>query len=164
VSLGALGEGLGMQHGTTLIPMSRTPDRFRLMSETPDRGGRNEEKTMKYMIAMFGSASEMGQTRSPEWITEMITFMIDLDERLRASGEMVYNEGLADGSAAKTVRLENGQPVATDGPFAEAKESIIGFWIVDVASEERAIELCGEIAEWSGVVELRPVPAGPPEQ
>ena len=119
---------------------------------------------MKYMIAMFGSASEMGATKTPEWINEMIAFMIDIDVRLRASGEMVYNEGLADGSQAKVVRLENGQPVATDGPFAEAKESIIGFWIVDVASEERALEICGEIVQWSEVVELRPVPAGPPEQ
>jgi hypothetical protein len=143
--------------------MSRTLDRFRLMCEAPTRA-HGEEKTMKYMIAMYGSAAEMGETQSPEWIKEMIAFMIGLDEKLRESGEMVYNEGLSDGSMAKTVRLENGQPVATDGPFAESKESIIGFWIVDVASEERAIELCGQIAEWSGVVELRPVPAGPPEQ
>jgi hypothetical protein len=119
---------------------------------------------MKYMIAMFGSASEMGATKTPEWINEMIAFMIDIDVRLRASGEMVFNEGLADGSQAKVVRLENGQPVATDGPFAEAKESIIGFWIVDVASEERALEICGEIVQWSEFVELRPVPAGPPVQ
>ncbi len=118
---------------------------------------------MKYLIAMFGSAESMTQTQSPEWIREMIGFMVNLDEELRQSGEMVYNEGLADPSAAKTVRLENGQPVASDGPFAEAKESIIGFWIVDVASEARAIELGGQIAAWSGVVELRPVPAGPPE-
>lgn len=119
---------------------------------------------MKYMIAMFGSASEMGATKTPEWINDMIAFMIDIDVRLRASGEMVYNEGLADGSQAKVVRLENGQPVATDGPFAEAKESLIGFWIVDVESEARALEICGEIVVWSDVVELRPVAAGPPEQ
>lgn len=119
---------------------------------------------MKYMIAMFGSASEMGATKTPEWINEMIAFMIDIDVRLRASGELVYNEGLADGSQAKVVRLENGQPVATDGPYAEAKESIIGFWIVDVASEQRALDICAEIIQWSEFVELRPVPAGPPEQ
>ena len=119
---------------------------------------------MKYLIAMFGSAEEMGTSKTPEWIGEMIQFMIALDGRLRESGEMVYNEGLADPSQAKVVRLQNGQPVATDGPYAEAKESVIGFWIVDVASEERVIELCGEIAVWSGAVELRPVPAGPPAE
>jgi hypothetical protein len=118
---------------------------------------------MKYMIAMFGSASTMTEVQSPAWITEMIGFMRQLDKTLTENGELVYNEGLSDGSMAKIIRLENGQPVATDGPFAEAKESLIGFWIVDVASEERAIEICGQIAVYSGVVELRPVPAGPPE-
>jgi hypothetical protein len=122
-----------------------------------------KELEMKYMIAMFGSAESMTQTQKPEWIREMIGFMVNLDEELRQSGEMVYNEGLADPGTAKTVRLENGLPVATDGPFAEAKESLIGFWIVDVETEARAVELCGQIAAWSGVVELRPVPAGPPE-
>ena len=119
---------------------------------------------MKYMIAMFGSAEEMGATKTPAWIGEMIQFMTALDGRLRESGEMVYNEGLADPSQAKVVRLENGQPVATDGPYAEAKESVIGFWIVDVANEQRAIELGGEIAVWSDAVELRPVPSGPPAE
>lgn len=118
---------------------------------------------MKYMIAMFGSAFEMTEVQSPEWITEMISFMIDLDQKLTDSGELVFQTGLADGSAAKTISLKDGQPVATDGPITEAKESLIGFWIVEVASEARAIELCAQIAVYSGVVELRPVPSGPPE-
>ncbi|GGF37511.1 YciI family protein [Subtercola lobariae] len=118
---------------------------------------------MKYMIAMFGSAGEMTEVQSPEWITEMIQFMVGLDEKLRESGELVLAEGLTDGELAKTIRLENGQPVATDGPFAEAKESLIGFWIVDVESEARAVEICGQIAAYSGVVELRAIAAGPPE-
>jgi hypothetical protein len=122
-----------------------------------------KESPMKYMLAMYGSASEMMETQSKEWIRDMITFMTGFDDTLRERGELVYNEGLSDGSMAKTVRLENGQPVASDGPFAEAKESLIGFWIVDVADEARAVEICGQIAAWSGVVELRPVPAGPPE-
>jgi hypothetical protein len=119
---------------------------------------------MKFMISMFGSASEMTQVQSPGWITEMIAFMIDLDKRLTDSGELVYNEGLADGSTAKTVRLLENTPVTVDGPFASSGESLIGFWIVDVVDEARAIEICGQIVAWSGVVELRPVPAGPPEQ
>jgi hypothetical protein len=87
-----------------------------------------------------------------------------LDGRLRDSGDLVYNEGLADPSQAKVVRLENGQPVAPDGLFAEAQESIIDFWVIDVASEERALELCAEILAWSGAVEVRPVPSGPPAE
>ena len=55
---------------------------------------------MKYMIMMFGSAAEMTETQSPEWITEMIGFMRDLDKELTEAGEMVFNEGLQDGDSA----------------------------------------------------------------
>ena len=116
---------------------------------------------MKYMIMMFGSAGEMAETRSPEWITEMIGFMRDLDRELVEAGEMVFNEGLQDGDSAKVVRLVDGVPVATDGPFAESKESLIGFWVLDVADEARILEIAGRIVRYSGVVEVRPVGVAP---
>ena len=116
---------------------------------------------MKYMIMMFGGAGEMMETKSPDWIKEMIGFMRDLDRELVASGEMVFNEGLQDGGAAKIVRLTDGVPVTTDGPYAEAKESLIGFWILDVADEARILEIAGRIVRYSGVVEVRPVGVAP---
>jgi hypothetical protein len=116
---------------------------------------------MKYMIMMFGTAGEMMETASPDWITEMIGFMHSLDRELVESGEMVFNEGLQDGDTAKLVRLVDGVPVTTDGPFAEAKESIIGFWVLDVASEERILEIAGRIVQYSQVVEVRPVGVAP---
>ncbi len=116
---------------------------------------------MKYMIMMFGSAASMAEQRSPEWITEMIGFMGDLHQELVDSGELVAAEGLQDGSAARLVTLTDGVPVVTDGPYAEAKESLIGFWIVDVAEEARVLELAGRIVEYSGVVEVRPLGVAP---
>jgi hypothetical protein len=116
---------------------------------------------MKYMLMMFGSAGEMMQTQSEEWIKEMIGFMINLDEQLRENGEMVFNAGLADGSAAKLVHDDG---LVTDGPFAEAKESLIGFWVVDVESEQRVVELAASIAKYSRVVEVRPIGEAPPTE
>ena len=116
---------------------------------------------MKYMIMMFGGAAEMTKTHSPEWITEMIGFMRDLDKELTEAGEMVFNEGLQDGDSAKVVRLVDGVPVATDGPFAESKESLIGFWVLDVADEARILEIAGRIVRYSGLVEVRPVGVAP---
>jgi hypothetical protein len=116
---------------------------------------------MKYMIMMFGSAGEMMEVKSPEWIREMIQFMQQLDRDLTSSGELVFNAGLADATAAKTVRLTDGLPVATDGPYAEAKESLIGYWVLDVENEARAIEIAGQIVEWSQVVEVRPLATAP---
>ena len=115
---------------------------------------------MKYMLMMFGSAGEMMQVQEPEWITEMIGFMINLDQDLRERGEMVFNAGLADGGTAKLVHADG---LVTDGPFAEAKESLIGFWVVDVESEARVTELATSIAKYSQLVEVRPLGEAPPE-
>lgn len=119
--------------------------------------------TMKYMIMMFGEAAGMMETEPPAWIKEMIGFMVQIDKDLRDSGELVFQAGLTDGSTAKLVRLENGVPVATDGPFAESKESLIGYWVVDVESETRAIEIASQIVTYAGVVELHRLGDGPPE-
>ena len=117
---------------------------------------------MKYMIMMFGDAAEMGEVQSPEWIREMIADMIAIDVDLTATGELVYNAGLADSSMARTMRYAGGGPVAvTDGPYAETKESLIGFWIVDVDSEERLRAIVARIVKYSGVVEVRPLGEAP---
>jgi len=118
---------------------------------------------MKYMIMMFGDAATMVEAKSPEWIKEMIAFMQELDRDLRASGELVFDLGLADGSTAKTVRLENGAAVTTDGQVAGPGASLIGYWVVDVESEARVNEIASQIVAYAGVVEMRPVPDAPPE-
>jgi len=119
---------------------------------------------MKYMIMTFGSAEGGVAAMGREWMLEMIQFMKDLDVDLEKSGELVSNEGLADGSQAKTVRFENGISVATDGPYAEAKESIVGYWIVDVENEDRAIEIASRIVDFVKVpIEVRRVMDAPPD-
>jgi hypothetical protein len=118
---------------------------------------------MKYMLMMFGDAEDMVQERSPEWVAEMMAFMGAFNAELESSGEIVEGRGLAYPATAKTVSLADGQVVVTDGPFAEAKESLAGFWVVDVKDEDRAVELAAQVAVWAGRVELREVPDGPAE-
>jgi len=117
---------------------------------------------VKYMLMMFGDGGAMLEQRDTQWVRDMISFMGDFDRELVESGELVASEGLDFPSKAKTVSLDNGQPVVTDGPFAEAKESLAGFWILDVKDEARAIELAGRVAVWAQKVELRSIPDGPP--
>ena len=118
---------------------------------------------MKYIITMFGDQNTMMEQRTPEWIREMIAFMGGIDQEIRDRGEYVGGEGLVDPSEAKTVRLIDGVPVATDGPFAEAKESLAGWWIVE-ASEERALEIASRCVAFTGEpVEVRQVADAPPE-
>ncbi|WP_163511755.1 YciI family protein [Fodinicola acaciae] len=68
-------------------------------------------------------------------------------EEIKASGELIVTQALVDPSQAAVVRVRNGQPVVTDGPFLEAKEYLGGFYLVDVESKERAIELAAKIPD-----------------
>ena len=120
---------------------------------------------MKYIVMMFGDQASMMEMRSMEWIQEMFVFMGQVAEDLRASGELVSAEGLADASQAKTVRFRDGAPVVTDGPFAESKESLAGYWIIDVESEARALEFTQKIVAFTeGPVEVRRIDQGPPDE
>ena len=118
---------------------------------------------MKYMILLFGDQNTMMEVKTPEWIREMIKLMQTIDQELKDSGEYVDGQGLVDPSQAKTVRFVKGAPVPTDGPFAEAKESLAGYWIID-ATEERALEVASRIVAFvEEPVEVRQVADAPPE-
>ena len=103
---------------------------------------------MKYMIMMFGGLGASLENRSPEWIKTMGELLLKLDSELRESGELVAGGALADPGQAKTVRFTGGVPVPTDGPFAEVKESLAGYWIVEV-SEGRAIEIASRVVAYT---------------
>jgi len=130
----------------------------------PRRGAQTEETDVKYMLMMFGDGATMMQVRTPEWVTGMIGFMHSFNADVAGTGELVEARGLADPAQARTVSLVDGQVVVSDGPFAEAKESLAGFWVLDVADEQRAIELASRVVVWAERVELRAVADGPPEQ
>lgn len=87
-------------------------------------------------------------TRTPEWVAGMQELMMTLDGELREAGEWIAGDGLMDPSQATTVRFQNGSPVPTDGPFAEVKESLAGYWIVEV-SKERALEIASQVVAYT---------------
>jgi len=100
---------------------------------------------------------------SPEEIDAHIAYMNDFADRIRATGEFVGGEALAP--EGLWVRYDGeGRPPLTDGPFAETKDLIAGWMIIDVDTEERAIELAGELSAAPGFggepihewLELRP--------
>ncbi|WP_238014324.1 YciI family protein [Dactylosporangium sp. AC04546] len=99
---------------------------------------------MRYMIMMFGGLGASLAERSPEWISEMQATMMRMDRELREKGEVVESRHLTDPSRATTVRFVDGAPAPTDGPFAEIKESLAGYWVVE-ATHERALEIAAEV-------------------
>ncbi len=126
---------------------------------------------MKFMLMMHHAGEGPAiHTWPPKDVQAHIAFMIGLNERLTGSGELVDAQGLAGPEQVKVVRARKGGPPAvTDGPFPETKEFLAGFWIVDVESERRAIEIAGEASAAPGLggvpmsipIELRQVMSAP---
>jgi hypothetical protein len=79
--------------------------------------------------------------------------MTELSER----GELVGGEALAAPSSARLFRWDAGNPTATDGPYAESKEHLAGFFLIDVESQERAEQVAAKFSGPAETVELRPV-------
>jgi hypothetical protein len=110
-------------------------------------------------------------TWPPEDVKAHIGFMMRFNKELRDAGELVGAEGLAGPEAARIVRAGTaGDPEVTDGPFAEAKEFLAGYWIVDVDTTARAYEIAARASAApgkSGVpmnmpIEVREVMSAPP--
>lgn len=81
-----------------------------------------------------------------------------LTEELAGSGELIVTEALADPSQASRVSVTEGRTVTSDGPFAEVKEHLAGFYLVDCDSRERATEIAARVPEAElGLIEVRPV-------
>jgi hypothetical protein len=119
---------------------------------------------VKYMIMMFGGLGASLADRSPGWITEMQTTMMRMDRELRESGEVVDSRHLSDPTQATTVRFTDGAPAPTDGPFAEIKESLAGYWIIE-CEYERAIEIASQVVGVTQFpMEVRRVMDEPPQQ
>ena len=94
------------------------------------------------------------ETPMEEWKPEEVTAHLDyyraLHRELVDSGELVESEVLAPPNLAKIVTSDGAAPVVTDGPFQEFKEWLAGYQIVDVESEERAIEIAAKISAVPG--------------
>jgi len=92
---------------------------------------------------------------------ERNALMAEFDEankKIVESGEMVGGAALAHPSTSKTLRVRGGVPVTTDGPFAEAKEQLAGYYVLDCESHERAVEIAAmDPAARLWAVEIRPI-------
>jgi hypothetical protein len=120
---------------------------------------------MKYMLIMQlnpAAFDALTEEQRKEIMEGHGAFM----DAIKASGEMVETNALAEPAQSAVVRVRDGAPVVTDGPYLEAKEFMGGYYIVDCATRERALELAAMIPDASveGLgIEVRPVifSAGP---
>ena len=116
---------------------------------------------MKYMILVQSNPSfqERWEALPGDQRESFGRRHLALDRELRESGELIGSEALADPSQAKRVTAVDGRrTLTTDGPFAEAKEHLAGFYLVDCDTEERALDIAARVpdAVW-GLAEVRPL-------
>lgn len=107
---------------------------------------------MKYILLMNGTKAGVNAYR--EWneqdVQAHFAFLKQLNQDLSESGEFVANEGLGLPHEAKLVRAGKGGIPITDGVFPEAKEFLLGYWMVDVETSERAYEIAARLSGGPG--------------
>jgi hypothetical protein len=114
-----------------------------------------EEPDMKYLCTIYGDESQMASA-TPEQVNEMLEAYGAFGQE--AGDAILGGEGLQPTSTATTVRVRDGERMLTDGPFAETKEQLGGFYLLECNSLDEAIELAAKIpGAQFGSVEVRPV-------
>ncbi|MGZ0145618.1 YciI family protein [Kribbella sp. WER1] len=100
---------------------------------------------MKYMLLIYGN-EQTWDTLHEQGIDGVMDQHRVLSDELVANGEFVAGVGLTTKNA-RVVRVQDGVPAVTDGPFTEAKEVLAGYYVVDCASLERAAEIAARLPE-----------------
>jgi hypothetical protein len=118
----------------------------------------------QYMLSVWGGL--MTEQETEEYAKSgAFEATAKLNERLEAEGRLVFAGGLESFEIATVVRSgANGDVVVTDGPYAEIKENLGGFWILECADLDDALAIAKEATiACQGAVEVRPFQSGPPE-
>ena len=109
---------------------------------------------MKYMLLIFNDPTTFDPANMENIHAEYMAFT----QEILDSGEMLAGDPLEGPEAATSVRVRGGKRSVTDGPFAETKEVLGGYYIVDVKDLDRAIELASKIPDAkTATIEVRPV-------
>jgi len=123
---------------------------------------------MKYLILVYSNPENWEHPmflRNPKFLAmsaderaELTRQAEALHKEITKSGELVVGAALADPVNTRTMRVRDGVPVTTDGPYIEAKEQLAGYFVVDCDSPERAAEIASRFpdARFTGV-EVRPI-------
>lgn len=118
---------------------------------------------MKYLLLIYGN-QEKWASIPPETFQKEVAKQDAFNRKYQQTGELLGAYGLSDAVAARLVTRVNGAPATTDGPYLETKEYIASFYLLDVASDERALEIAADLP-WADKdpVELWPILHEAPE-
>jgi hypothetical protein len=125
------------------------------VTSTSDRPA--EERAMKYLCLIYEDEKNLDTLSENEW-SGVVSECLAAEEDLRQSGRVLASEALQSVRTATTVRVRSGKLAATDGPFAETKEQLGGFYLIEARDLNDAIQVAARIpSARRGCVEVRPV-------
>ena len=111
---------------------------------------------MRYLCLIYLNESELAAMPQKD-MDELNRRHLELNEDLLKSGHFIEAEALTPGESATCVRVRNGRPTVTDGPYAETKEMVAGFYVIEARDLNEAIAVAARLpAAPLGVVEVRP--------
>ncbi len=112
---------------------------------------------MRYMLLIY-EAQEILSSYTPEKMGEVMAAYNGYAEELQASGKFLGGEALLPTTSATTIRVRDGKTVTTDGPFAETKEQLGGYYAVEADNLDEAMEWAAKIpGALIGSIEVRPI-------
>jgi hypothetical protein len=123
----------------------------------------NEGGHMQYMLLIYDNEATW-ETMPEDEQQNVMREYFQYTEELKSSGKYVAGDALQPIATAKSVRLRDGETTTTDGPFAETKEVLGGYYLVDVDSDDEALEWAAKIPSARfGTIEVRPIVVFPAE-
>ena len=115
---------------------------------------------MKYLILIHSNehSRKLWETLTEQQQTDFGRGHLKLTEEIAEAGELVVSEGLADPGLARWISVRDGRTIVSDGPFAEVKEHLAGFYLVECDTLERAVEWAAKVPDaLIREVEVRPI-------
>ena len=111
---------------------------------------------MRYLLAIYGDESQR-EAMSPEEGVAVMEAYGAYTQQVQEAGVMVGGDGLQPSSTATTVRVRNGERLVTDGPFAETREQLGGYYLVEAKDLDEALGIAERIpSSRFGTIEVRP--------
>lgn len=114
---------------------------------------------MQFMLALIAEERSWEDV-TPEEVKENLTEMGQFNAKLTEAGGFVFGGGLQERATGTTVHYGEGEPLVTDGPFAETKEQLSGFWVIEVENLDEALAWAKKVPLQSGHLEIRPLVSG----
>jgi hypothetical protein len=112
---------------------------------------------MKYLCLVYDDERNLDAMSDSE-LDGLVAQCLAVDEELRKSGQVIASEALQPVQTATTVRVRNGKVSTVDGPFAETKEQLGGFFLIDAQDLDEAIQVAAKIPSARlGSIEVRPI-------